>query len=544
MVDAVVIGSGVNGLVAANLLADAGWSVTVLEAEVDPGGAVRSAETVEPGFVHDRFSSFYPFAAISPPLQRFGLEDHGLRWRRAPHVLAHVRPGERAAILASDLDATSERLESERRGDGRAWRGLIERWQRLEPGFRQAFFTPFPPLLGAARMAARVDPRDLVRLVRFLALPVRRMGDEQFGGPDGRDLLAGNALHADLPPEAVGSGAFGWIMCGLGQTHGFPIPEGGSGNLTRALVRRLETLGGSVRCATPVARVAVRDGRAVGVATADGEEVRARRAVLADLEAPTLYLRLVGPEHLSRRVLADLGRFERDWSTVKVDWSLDGPVPWSDPEARRAGTLHLAAGVDELSEATNQIARRLVPSDPFLVMGQYAATDPTRQPEGKETLWAYTHVPHAAEGDAGGELSGAWREGELERFADRIEARIEACAPGFRGLVRHRTLAGPADLEDADRNLVGGAINGGTAQIYQLALFRPIPAHLGRPETPIRGLYLAGASAHPAGGVHGAPGAIAARAALAHDAPRRLLSAPARGIRRSGSARSPAPGGW
>jgi phytoene dehydrogenase-like protein len=199
--DGIVIGSGPNGLVAANLLADAGWDVEVLEAEPEPGGAVRSGETCEPGFVHDRFSSFYPFATIAPPLEAFGLEDHGLRWRRSDAVLAHVSPDEgRVALLHADLDASCAAFGEAAPGDGTGWRVLMERWRRLERPFARAFFTPFPPLVGPARAAARTDPRDLVRLARFLSLNVRRLGQEHFDGHGPRDLLAGTALHADLAP--------------------------------------------------------------------------------------------------------------------------------------------------------------------------------------------------------------------------------------------------------------------------------------------------------------------------------------------------------
>lgn len=513
MHDAIVIGSGPNGLVAANVLAAAGWSVLVLEAEDEPGGAVRSGEICEPGFTHDRFSSFYPFATMSPALLNLDLQEHGLRWRRAPNVLAHVRPDGSAAVLHDDLDATCAALEDEAPGDGRGWRTLIDRWARLEPGVGRAFFTPFPPLLGPARIAARTHPRDLVRLARFMALNVRRMGDEYFRGHGGPDLLAGTALHADLAPEAVGSGAFGWIMCGLGQRHGFPVPEGGSSSLTLALVRRLVATGGELRLGARVDKVVVRNGRAVGVRVGD-EELLARRAVVADVDAQVLYRQLVGEEHLSGRVRSDLRRFQRGSSTVKVDWSLDEPVPWQAPEARRAGTVHLAGHVDELAQSMTELANSRIPAHPFLVMGQYAMTDPTRQPAGRETLWAYTHIPQQASGDAAGELSGDWRPGELDRFVERMEARIEQAAPGFRARVRQRVVGSPQDLEDANANLVGGGINGGTAHLHQLAMFRPIPAQLGRPQTTVPGLYLSSSSAHPSGGVHGAPGLNAARAAL------------------------------
>lgn len=512
--DAVVIGAGPNGLVAANLLADAGWDVVVCEAEEEPGGAVRSGETVEAGFVHDRFSSFYPFATISPSLNAFGLEDHGLRWRRAPLVLGHARTDGTAAILSEDIEETAAGLDADAPGDGDAWKRLMERWERLEAGFTKAFFTPFPPVLGAARLASAVDPRDLVRLAREFALPVRRLAVEHFRGKGAADLLAGTALHADLAPEAVGSGAFGWIMCGLGQRHGFPVPEGGASALSQALVRRLEAHGGALRCGARVERVLVRGGRARGVRLAGGEEIRARRAVLADVDAPTLYRGLLRPEELPRRLLNDLSRFEWDSATVKVDWTLDEPIPWTARELRRAGTLHVTEGIDHLTHTMGQLATGRIPDRPFLVMGQYAVTDPTRQPAGKDTAWAYAHVPQHVHGDAGGDLTGRWDPAEDEAFADRMQEQLERAAPGFAGVVRRRRVTGPHGLHAEDGNLVGGALNGGSANVHQLAMFRPVPAQLGRPGTPIAGLYLASASAHPAGGVHGAPGTIAARTAL------------------------------
>jgi len=512
--DAVVIGAGPNGLVAANVLADAGWDVVLCEAEDEPGGAVRSGEVVEPGFVHDRFSSFYPFATISPSLNAFDLQDHGLRWRRAPLVLGHARTDGTAAVLSPDVEETAAGLDADAPGDGDAWKRLMERWDRLEPGFAKAFFTPFPPVLGAARLASAVDPRDLVRLARELALPVRRLAQEHFNGKAAADLLAGTALHADLAPEAVGSGAFGWIMCGLGQRHGFPVPEGGSSRLSDALARRLAARGGSLRCGARVERVLVRGGRARGVRLAGGEELRARRAVIADVDAPTLYEHLLDPSELPRRLLNDLSRFEWDSGTVKVDWTLDGPIPWTARELRRAGTIHVTDGIDDLTRTMGQLSMGQIPDRPFLVMGQYSVTDATRQPAGRETAWAYAHVPQHIKGDAGGELTGRWDTRENEAFADRMAAQLEHAAPGFADLVRRRRVTGPHDLHDEDGNLVGGALNGGSASLHQLAIFRPVPAQLGRPGTPISGLYLASASAHPAGGVHGAPGTIAARAAL------------------------------
>ncbi|MGW2240808.1 phytoene desaturase family protein, partial [Streptomyces sp. NPDC001759] len=242
MTDAVVVGAGPNGLVAANLLADAGWSVLVLEEQPEPGGAVRHDRGVDPAFVNDLFSSFYPLAAASPVLTALRLQDHGLRWSHAPSVLAHPLTDGRCAVLDRRIDATAASLDAFAPGDGAAWHRLHEIWEQLRPDLLGALFTPFPPVKAAARLAVRLRAAGGLRMARTLALPVRRMGEEEFEGEGGRLLLAGNALHADLSPEATGSGGFGWLMAMLGQTYGFPVPVGGSGALTQALTRRLEAV--------------------------------------------------------------------------------------------------------------------------------------------------------------------------------------------------------------------------------------------------------------------------------------------------------------
>jgi phytoene dehydrogenase-like protein len=231
--------------------------------------------------------------------------------------------------------------------------------------------------------------------------------------------------------------------------------------------------------------------------------VRARRAVLADVPAPTLYRKLVGPAHLPARLVADLANFEWDDATVKVDWALSGPIPWSVPVGD-AGTVHLGVDVDGMAEVAHDLACGRLPRQRFLLLGQMATADPTRSPAGTETVWAYTHVPRG----------GSWDADRLRRFADRMADVIEAHAPGFRSLVVGRAVAGPAELAVHNPSLVDGSINAGTAAIHQQLVFRPLPG-LGRADTVVDRLFLAGASAHPGGGVHGAAGANAARAAMA-----------------------------
>lgn len=226
MPDAVVIGAGPNGLVAANLLVDAGWDVVVVEAQSEPGGAVRSGEIAAPGFVSDRFSAFYPLGAASPVIAGLGLEGHGLRWRHAPLVLAHPTPDGRCVALSRDLAETRASLDTYAAGDGAGWRRLYERWEDLGPDLINALFTPFPPVRSGVRMMRSLGPAGILRFARFALLPVRRLADETFTGAGGGLLLAGNALHTDLAPESAASGIFGWLLASLGQQVGFPVPEG------------------------------------------------------------------------------------------------------------------------------------------------------------------------------------------------------------------------------------------------------------------------------------------------------------------------------
>ena len=516
--DAVVIGAGPNGLVAANLLADAGWDVLVLEAQAHPGGAVRTAEVTSPGFRNDLFSAFYPLANAPAPLARLELEAQGLTWAHAPAVVAHPRADAPAAVLERAPEATAAGLDATTPGDGDAWLRLHDRWQREGRAVLDAFMAPFPPLVPGLRALARIGPRHVLPLVRTLLLPVRRLGDEVFRGDAAKLLLAGNALHADVPPDAPPSGFLGWLLASLGQDVGFPTPVGGAGELATALVRRLEANGGRVVCGAPVERVVVERGRAVG-ALVDGSPVRARRAVLADVDAEVLLRRLVGVEHLPDGVVTALAGFQRSWATIKVDWAVRTPIPWRDAAVGRAGTVHIADSVDELAVQAAAISGGHIPAEPFVVLGQMTTADPSRSPPGTESAWAYTHAPFRVRADGGSRPIAA---AEVERVVDRIEDRVEEHAPGFRDRVLARHVLSPTGLERRDANLVEGDNAGGTNQLHQQLVFRPLPG-LGRPTTPVRGLYLASASAHPGGGVHGACGANAARAALAAYRVRRLV---------------------
>ncbi len=507
-VDAVVIGAGPNGLVAANALADAGWDVLLLEANPLVGGAVSSADVTVPGFSSDMFSAFYPLAAASPVIKGLDLGDHGLTWVQAEKVLSHALPDGRAAVLARSPEDTAAGLEEFGRGDGQAWLDLFANWERIRDPLLDAMFTPFPPVTSAVALLRRTKIRGALDLARLAVLPVRRLAQENFAGDGAALLLTGNAMHADVPPEAAGSGVFGWLLAMLAQDVGFPVPQGRAQNLAFALQSRFESRGGQVRTGARVTSVVTSGGRAVGVRTADGTTIKARRAVVADVVAPTLYRDLVGLEHLPPQVRTDVKRFQWDNPTLKMNWALDRPVPWTADGPHGAGTVHFGTDIDGFVDFAGDLTLGRMPRHPFVLFGQMTTADPTRSPAGTESAWAYTHVPHAVSQS---------RE-QLAEHVERVEEHLENIAPGFRASVLGRHVQYPDDLQDADANLVNGAINGGTSYPHQQLIFRPTMG-LGRPETPIRNLFLASASAHPGGGVHGACGWNAARSALHSTAP-------------------------
>lgn len=511
-VDAVVIGAGPNGLVAANRLADAGWDTLLLEAQPEVGGAVRSDRELHPDFVSDTFSAFYPLGYASRVIKGLRLEEYGLRWRHAPAVLGHSRGDGSWIMLHRDLDITATLLDEEHPGDGAAWRTLVDQWRKIGPSLVDALVTPFPPVGPALRAMVQLPRVGGLSFVRQLLAPAGTILEPNFGSQAVRLLLTGNALHADIPPDGAGSGFLGLLLIMLGQTVGYPAPEGGAGKLTAAMRDRFVARGGAVVCNAEVTKINVAHGRAAGVQVHD-QLVRVRRAVLADVAAEHLYGGLVAFDELPPSVRAKMAGFRRDPATVKVDWALSAPVPWRTPPPYAPGTVHIADSYEELVITFAQLSAGSIPHHPFLLIGQMTTADPTRSPDGTESMWAYTRVPLRVLDDAGGNLTGSWDAAEAEQFADRMQDRIEQRAPGFSERIIARRILTPLDMERRDASLVGGSLNGGTAALDQQFIFRPIPG-MGRARTPINGLYLASSSAHPGGAVHGACGMNAARAAL------------------------------
>lgn len=498
-VDAIVVGAGPNGLTAAIRLARAGRSVVICEAQDQPGGAVKTEKLTLDGFLNDTYSAVYPAGAASPVFQRLPLEDHGLVWVQPPIAMAHPMPDGRAGALHRDLQATVDNLNGLQNGDGDAWRRWVTPYLDNIDALRHTVLGGFPPLRGGLALAAGLGVTGILEFARLLLMPAARLAEELFAGPHARAWLYGSVLHGDVPADEAGSAIAGGYLQILGHAAGWPSPQGGAGSLIDALVSYLELLGGQIRLATPVTRI-VSDGRRVaGVVTAGGDRLRAP-IVIADT-TPQALLALTGdrmPGEYARR----LSRYRYGPSTVKIDWALDGPTPWTAPEARLAGTVHVGGEAEAVTAQTTAIRAGEIPERPFLLFGQQSLADPSRAPAGGHTAWAYTRVPPQVAG-----------RGAVTAHAERMTDQMERFAPGFRDLVLARHIQGPEDLERGDVNLVGGDVGGGSYALDQ-TVFRPLPA-LVPYATPIRGLWLGSAATFPGGAVHGVPGWAAASYALA-----------------------------
>ncbi|HEY1517151.1 MAG TPA: NAD(P)/FAD-dependent oxidoreductase [Solirubrobacteraceae bacterium] len=496
---AVVVGAGPNGLAAAIRLAEAGQPVTVLEEADRPGGAVRTEELTLPGFHHDTFSSVYPAAAASPVFARMPLERHGLRWTHPEACYAHPLPGGRAVALYRDVDRTGESLDAMHSGDGDSWRAFVAPMLDGFEAIRATMLGGFPPVGGALRLLRALGPLGTARFTALLAGSAEGLGRRLFAGAGSRAWLYGSAGHGDVPPTDAGSAVAVAYLNLMGHAVGWPSPTGGAERLIDALVGYLRELGGEVRTGALVESIEAASGRVIAVRVAGGERV-ATDLVVADVMPHALAG--LGGDALSSWYRALLRRYRYGPSTVKVDWALDGPIPWEAPEPRTAGTVHVAGGDEELVQTIADSQHRL-PARPYLLLGQQSLADPSRAPVGKHTAWAYTHGPRTGID---------WR-AELAPTVERVEAQIERFAPGFRERIRARHAMGPDELERRDRNLVGGDVGGGSYRLRQV-IFRPVPGRSPY-RTPLRGLYLGSAAAFPGGAVHGVPGDSAALAALA-----------------------------
>jgi phytoene dehydrogenase-like protein len=529
--DAIVCGGGSNGLAAAIRLAEAGWSVCLLEANHDLGGAARTLESTLPGFKHDFGAAFFPLVTPSPSIIGRDLAPFGLRFVHAPVPAAHPFPGNQAIALGRSAIETASSIDKVHLGDGAVWFALDEAFGEVMKPFLRAQMQrwPFEEL---ARVVGRLRLSGGIRFARMVVSGVSAVAD-RFESEQAKAFLTGPAMHADLQPEEPGTGIYALLLSMLGQRFGMPVVEGGTGRITDALAAKARRDGVEILTGHRVERIVVEKGRAVAV-EAGGDAVGARRAVICALDVGDL-VRLTGQEAFPPRALAEIRHYRPGLGTFKVDWALDGQVPWAAEECRRAGVVHVGDTVTDMSRSAWEAAHGLLPGRPTLILGQQSLADPSRAPAGKHTLWGYAHVPPVPTADAGRPRAKAGWDRSTEPFLERMEALIEAHAPGFRDRILARRAWNPHDLQAADATLAGGDISAGSFAIDQQLLFRPGPSWW-RWGTPVKGLYLGGASAPPGAGVHGACGDLAARQALAdHDRPR-LLALTAAGAVAAGAA--------
>jgi len=466
--DAVIVGAGPNGLTAAVTLAGEGWRVLVVDAGTRPGGGTRSEALTLPGFVHDVCSAVHPLGLGSPALRALPLEEHGLEWIHPDVPLAHPLDGGRAAVLRRSVDATAAAFPQR---DGHAYRRL------MEPLVRSGL-----PLVDSLLSPLSVPPRAPLGLARYGWSGVRSargLASHRFDGDEARALLAGLAGHSMLSLRAPITAGYGVMLGLLGHLVGWPVARGGSQAIADALVSLLVSRGGSVELDRRVSSI---------------DELPSARAVLLDL-TPRQVVAVAG-DRLPAGYRHRLERYRYGPGVFKIDWALDGPIPWTSPDCARAGTVHLGGRLEEIVAAEDEVIAGRHPDRPFVLLAQPSLFDPTRAPVGGQTAWAYCHVPHGSTADR----------------TEAIERQVERFAPGFTERILARHVMDTAALERHDANYVGGDINGGVADLRQFVA-RPVLSR--RPwATPVEGLYLCSSSTPPGGGVHGMCGWHASQAVL------------------------------
>lgn len=463
--DGVIVGSGPNGLAAAIVLARAGLSVLVLEAQEQIGGGTRSDALTLPGFTHDVCSAVHPMAAASPFLRTLPLHDHGLEWIYPQYPLAHPSDDGSVAVLKHSIEETCQSLGA----DENSYKGLVgplvAKWAFLEQYVLGPISIPRQPLF-------------MARFGIHAIQPASRLAKSYFKSEPARALFAGLAAHSLMPLESWGTSAVGLVLAALAHVSGWPIAKGGSQRIADALASYLRSIGGEI---------------VTGLRVGSQKELPPSRVVLCDL-SPRGLLQIAGASFpvSYRRALE---RYQYGPGVFKVDWALRGPIPWTARQCAQAGTVHLGGTISEIALSERDSCRNEHSEHPFVLLAQPSLIDPSRAPAGCHTAWAYCHVPSGSTLDMTG----------------RIEAQVERFAPGFRDLILARSTKSPAQLEAENSNLVGGNITGGANSLRQL-FFRPTSRLY---ETPVKGLFLCSASTPPGAGVHGMCGYHAAMRALA-----------------------------
>jgi phytoene dehydrogenase-like protein len=464
-VDAIVIGSGPNGLTAAIVIARTGRKVLLFEAEPIPGGGVRSAELTLPGFVHDICSAIHPFAVASPAFREMPLAAHGLEWIEPPAMLAHPFDDGRAAIVRRSLDETALGLGVDAGAYRRLVQPIVRGWPQIETS-----------VLGPLRVPAH--PFALARFGLQALQSVEGLVSRTFATETPRALLGGIAAHSMLPLDRALTAGVALVLGAMTHIAGWVFPRGGAQRLTDALVAHLRSLGGEIVTGTRIDSL---------------DDLPPARAILCDL-SPKPLLRIAG-QRFPASYRRKLERYRYGMGVFKVDWALDAPIPWTAASCAQAATVHVCGTLDEIARSEAAAWNGRISDKPFVLLSQPTLFDDTRAPAGKHVAWAYCHVPHASDVD----------------MLARVEQQIERFAPGFRDRILARSVMRPADLERHNANLVGGDIAAGVSDLGQF-FTRPTWRTY---STPLRGVYLCSASTPPGVGVHGMCGYFAAQRALA-----------------------------
>jgi phytoene dehydrogenase-like protein len=538
--DAVVVGSGINSLACAALLARGGWRVCVLEREDELGGAIRTAEITEPGFRHDVFSAWHPLWVGGAAHAELGpeLEARGLEYVNTEHPTATLFPDGEAAFLLRTADANARELDRHSPGDGEAWRGALAGFMGnadLAFGVLGTELWSKEGIGLALRTFRRLGRRGAVEFAGNVLVSSRDWLTETFASGRAHGLLAPWVLHTGLGPDAAASGFMTQVIAVAVQEGGMPIPRGGGARLVGALTRLIADHGGVCETGKDVERILVREGEATAVRLADGEEVSAARAVIANVTPTQLYGRLLdgdAPPALAERAR----RFRYGRSDMQIHFALSEPPRWEgDERLGQTAIVHLTPGLDGVSRAVNEAERGLLPAEATVVVGQSLTMDSSRAPDGAGILWIQLQeLPWHVRGDAAGELDprdGTWTEELRERYADRIQGRIARHVLNLESALRKRVVLSPADLEAANMNLHHGDPYSGSLALDQNLLWRPFGGSPGH-ATPIRRLWHIGASTHPGPGLGGGSGTLVAKQLLEPPLADRMLGRLTRRTRR------------
>ena len=523
--DAVVVGSGINSLACAALLARAGWEVRVLERNDYLGGAIKTAEITEPGYRHDVFSAWHPLWVGGAAHAELGdeLAQRGLEYLNTELPSATLFPDGESAFLLRSADANAEELDRHAPGDGAAWRRMLD---ELLPNIDLAFGVLGTELWSKHGLALgmrayrRLGRRGLAEFTGGMTISTRDWLEQTFSSERAHGLHAPWVLHTGLGPDAATSGFMSKVIAFAVQEGGMPIPSGGGDRLVEALTQLIRDRGGVLETGCDVAEVLVEDGVARGVRTADGETFAARRAVIANVTPTQLYGRFLGDEETARS-------FRYGRAEMQIHFALSEPPRWAgDGRLAETAIVHVTPGLDGVSRAVNEAERGLLPAEATIVVGQPLTMDPSRAPEGSGLLWIQLQeLPWRVKGDAAGELDagdGTWTEALRERYADRIQARLARHITNLESAVRRRVVLSPADLEAADINLHRGDPYSGSLALDQNFLWRPLPSRPGH-TTPVEGLWHIGASTHPGPGLGAGSGTLVAKLLLEPPLPERAF---------------------